>query len=101
MKIMKHAEKKASGAGVFHPCLFAEYPQKCCSIIGEKQSRLTLLFHLYATLDMAMASASTAPPSPGLEKHFSLPQCVILGKSSQQGSAFCLMLKEESYFILF
>ena len=101
MKIMKHTEKKASGAGVFHPFLFAEYPQKCCSIIGEKQSSLKLLFHLYTTLALTMASASMAPPSQGLEKHFSLPQCVILGKASQQGSAFCLMLKEESYFFYF
>ena len=48
MKIVKHAEKKASGAGVLHPFMLAEYPQGCCSIIGEKQSLLKpLLLFIY------------------------------------------------------
>ena len=93
MKIMKHAEKKASGAGVLHPLMFAEYPQGCCSITGEKQSLLKPLFCWFTTLAITTSSASTAPPSLGLEKHVRLPQCVILGKASQQGSEFWFDIK--------
>lgn len=65
MKIMKHAEKKASGAGVLHPFMFAEYPQGCFSIIGEKQSLLKPSLCLFTTLTIITPSASTAPPSLG------------------------------------
>lgn len=93
MKIMKHAETKASGAGVLHPFMLAEYPQGCCSIIGKKQSLLKPLFCLFTTLAITTSSAPMAPPSLGLERHFRLPQWVILGKASQRGSEFWFDIK--------
>lgn len=92
MKIMKQAEKKASGARTLHSSLLAEYLQEHFSL-GEEKKEPQLLFHLHTTLAMTLASPSMASPFPRLEKPFSLPLCVILGKARHQGNVFGFAIK--------
>lgn len=98
MKIMKHAEKKAPGAGVLHPFMFAEYPQGCCSIIAEKQkSLLKPSFCLFTTLTIITPSASTAPPSLGARATLQASTVCPPRKGQSTGEvSFGLILKEES-----